>query len=169
MRIGVNKLVYPLIATAFAASLLVTAFARAEPTLTSSDNCYGRCPSATVLSLSPTKVTYGRENTVVFRVTVRGLARGTGEPTGWVAVAWQTVTLCSTYVRNGEGRCSPSATALPVGSYTIVARYVGNRMFEPSTSRGQTLIVASYRHYRHRHPRHTLRAHARAATWHLSS
>lgn len=141
MRIRVNRLVYSLIGIALAAGLLVTAFARPEPALTASTTCYGRCATATVLSFSPATVVLGHENVVVFKVKVHALVSGNGKPAGLVIVHWGHVILCTIIIKNGSGHCSPPRAKLPLGSHTIVASYVGNGTFAPSTSAGETLTV----------------------------
>ena len=145
MRMRVNRLVYVLIGAALAVGLLVSAFARPEPRLTASEDCYGLCPSVTALSLSSSTVTYGDEQVEKFSVKVSAGAPGTGVPTGYVVVESGTKILCSIHLYRGKGSCSPAAKALARGSYEIVAYYSGDKNFKPSTSSRKTLTVLRHR------------------------
>jgi hypothetical protein len=148
----VNRLIYVLVGAALVAGLLVSVFQRPESTLAASEDCYGLCASATVLSLSSSTVTYGNEQVERFSVKVTAGAPGTGAPTGYVAVESGTKILCTIQLHRhrGTGSCSPSATALARGSYEIVANYSGDKNFNPSTSSPSTLTVL--RHSSRRNP-----------------
>jgi hypothetical protein len=152
MRIGVkfNRLVYVLLGAALAAGLLVSVFARPEPRLTASEDCYGLCPSVTALSLSSSTVIYGKEQVEKFSVKVSAVAPGIGVPTGYVVVESGTKILCVIHLHRGKGSCSPAAWALTRGSYKLVAHYSGDTNFKPSTSNTETLTVL--RHAPVRHP-----------------
>ena len=145
MRMRVNRLVYVLIGAALVVGLLVSAFARPEPRLTASEDCYGLCPSVTALSLSSSTVTYGNEWVERFSVEVSAGAPGTGVPTGYVVVESGTKILCNTHLYRGKGSCSPAAKALARGPYKIVAYYSGDKNFKPSTSSRKTLTVLRHR------------------------
>ncbi len=145
MRMRVNRLVYVLIGAALAVGLLVSIFARPEPRLTASEDCYGLCPSVTALSLSSSTVTYGNEQVEKFSAKVSAGAPGTGVPTGYVVVESGTKFLCNTHLHRGKGSCSPAAKALARGSYEIVAYYSGDKNFKPSTSSPKTLTVLRHR------------------------
>jgi hypothetical protein len=141
MRTRINRLVYVLLGAALAVGLLVSAFVRPEPRLAASEDCYGLCASATVLSLSSSTVTYGNEHVEKFSVKVTAGAPGTGMPTGYVGVESGTKILCSIHLYRGTGSCSPAARALAPGSYKIAAHYRGDKNFKPSTSSWRTLTV----------------------------
>ncbi len=141
MRIRVNRLVYVLIAAALAVGLLMTAFMRPGRTLTASENCYGPCPSVTVLSLSRARVVYGHEQVEKFSVKVSARTPGTGVPKGYVVVESGPKILCTIHLFHGKGSCSPTRKALRPGSHKIVAHYFGSTKFKPSTSKRKTLIV----------------------------
>jgi Bacterial Ig-like domain (group 3) len=145
MRLRVNRLVYVLIGAALAVGLLLSAFVKPQPRLTASEDCYGLCPSVTVLSLSSSTVTYGDEQAEEFSVKVTASAPGTGVPTGYVLVESGTKILCSIHLYRGTGSCSPAAKALARGSHKIVASYSGDRNFKPSTSSMETLTVLRQR------------------------
>lgn len=144
MRVGFRRLVYLLIGAALAVGLLVSVLVRPEPRLAASENCYGLCPSVTVLSLSNSTVIYGFERVEKFSVDVSASSPGTGMPTGFVVVESGTKIpkiLCGVYLNRGKGSCSPSARALRRGSHEIVAWYSGGNGFKSSMSKMMTLIV----------------------------
>jgi Bacterial Ig-like domain (group 3) len=150
MRLRVNRLVYVLLGAALAASLLVSVLVRPEPRLAASEDCYGLCPSVTVLSLSSSTVTYGKERVEKFSVKVSAGAPGTGVPTGWVVVESRSEFLCVVRLYRGKGSCSPADWALWPGSYKIAAYYSGDANFKPSSSGKQTLTVRRHSFRRHR-------------------
>jgi hypothetical protein len=119
----------------------VSALVRPEPKLTASENCYGLCPSVTVLSLSTATVAYGNEQVEKFTVKVSAGAPGTGVPTGSVVVESGTKILCSIHLHRGTGSCSSAPKALAPGSYKVAAYYGGDKNFKPSTSNPEILIV----------------------------
>lgn len=103
-------------------------------------------PSRTAVTLSSSTITYGREHLLRIGITVRAGAGapGSGPPkgTGTVVVTSGARTLCSVRLSpTGTGSCSPAATELRPGTYTIVAKYSGSATFDPSTSRGKALTV----------------------------
>lgn len=65
----------------------------------------------------------------------------TGIPTGAVKVLSGTTTVCKMTLVGGKGHCSPAASALKVGSYSIVAVYSGSPNFTTSKSTAVTLKV----------------------------
>src|SRR5580704_19698384 len=117
MRVTFDRLVYVFLGVALAVGLLVIVLVRAEPKLTASEDCYGLCPSVTVLSLSSSTVAYGNEQVEKFSVKVSAGAPGTGVPTGYVVVESGTKILCVIHLHRGKGSCSPAAWALARGSY----------------------------------------------------
>jgi hypothetical protein len=103
-------------------------------------------PSRTALTLSRTTVKYGREQLLRFGITVRAGAGapGSGPPKGWgsVVVTAGPKTLCSIALsRTGTASCYPSSTALRPGNYTLVAKYSGSTIFNPSVSSRKALLV----------------------------
>jgi hypothetical protein len=94
----------------------------------------------TVLTLSSSSVTYGRENTLVFTTTVSPQYAGT--PGGTVTVKAGTITLCAATLSGGHATCSPrSATVLGGGAHTVTVSYSGNNAFGSSSSAAKTLTV----------------------------
>jgi hypothetical protein len=81
--------------------------------------------TATASNLSAPSIKYGTEYTESFAVTV---SAGGTKPKGTVAVKAGSTTLCTVTLSLGRGKCSLSATELPVGSYGVTAT------FNPSTS-----------------------------------
>ena len=100
-----------------------------------------RATSTTALSLSSSSVAFGSEKTLVFTVTVK--PQFTGTPAGTVTVVAGTKTLCKgVTLSSGKATCSPSSgTVLPVGTYSVTARYSGNTQFGPSKSTAQILKI----------------------------
>jgi hypothetical protein len=141
MRVTFNRLVYVFLGVALAVGLLVSVLVRPEPKLAASEDCYGLCPSVTLLSLSSSTAAYGNEQVEKFSVKVSAGAPGTGVPTGYVVVESGTKILCSIHLYRGTGSCSPAPRALARGSYKIVAHYSGDKNFKPSTSSQKTLII----------------------------
>jgi hypothetical protein len=94
-----------------------------------------KAPTKTSLTLSAKTVVHGHEQTLKFTTTLRPAFAGV--PTGAVAVFAGKIKLCSvniTAASHGTGTCSPVATALPPGSYSVIADYGGASNFAPSAS-----------------------------------
>lgn len=99
-----------------------------------------KATSKTALRLSTAEVTYGREHSVVFEVTVT--PEFAGAPAGSVVVSSGRTVLCRIVALvKDKGDCSPRATALPAGSFAIRASYAGNADFDPSQSSAAKLRV----------------------------
>jgi hypothetical protein len=98
----------------------------------------GGFESETSLKLSATSVTYGREKSLKFSVTVSALFGGT--VTGEVRVSDGKKTVCTTKLTAGNGSCTPeSNTEIAPGKYSITAFYAGNK--GPSRSASRTLTI----------------------------
>ena len=129
----------------------VTSVAMATEHQPSRPACYGRCPTLTQFSLSSRTVIYGREESEVFRATVRaGVSDDPGFLPGTVTVrqALGRLTLCTIKLVRGQGSCSPSSRALPPrgNPYWIHAVYNGDGSLSSSTSQPpQSLKVVSPR------------------------
>lgn len=147
MRKAGNRLVLVTLAAALGAGLLTTTFVRAEPTLTASNQCYGRCRTATELFLSSIFVIYGREEDEHFEVRVRADNRGGETPTGQVVVESAKRVVCRVHLSHGFGMCHLSAHELKPGLHEIVAHYNGKNGFDSSTSMERTLIVLRHRFF----------------------
>lgn len=103
-----------------------------------------KATSKTALRLSMSKVTYGREHSVVLEVTVT--PEFAGAPAGSVVVSSGRTVLCRiTALVKDKGHCSPRATALPAGSFAIRASYAGNADFDSSRSSAAKLTVVKAR------------------------
>jgi YVTN family beta-propeller protein len=100
----------------------------------------GQSASQVTLSLTGSSVTYGHEQTAVFKARVTPTSPS--EPTGSVTITSGTKTLCHLTLSAGSGHCSASAAALGAGTYVVTASYAGNTEFDSSTSSGVTLTVA---------------------------
>jgi hypothetical protein len=92
------------------------------------------------LSLAGASVTYGDEQIAVF--TARVTPTSPIDPTGTVAIKSGVKVLCNITLAAGTGHCSPSATALAAGTYSVVANYKGDTNFAASTSAAVQLSVA---------------------------
>jgi Bacterial Ig-like domain (group 3) len=81
--------------------------------------------TSTSLKLSASVVTYGKEKSLKFSVSVRAVFGG--HPTGKVYVSDGKKRICGVQLVNGKGTCSPASnTAIPVGRYAMTATYTGN-------------------------------------------
>jgi hypothetical protein len=95
--------------------------------------------SKTALTLSATRVTYGKEHAEHLTVTVSPQYSGT--PGGKVTVKSGTTVVCTITLVSGKGNCTLSARKLPKGTHTLTARYRGSADFTSSTSAKKTLTV----------------------------
>jgi hypothetical protein len=134
MRVRVSKFVYLPVGGALGAGLLVSALVAPQQQLLASSDCYGACHSVTALSLSKTDPIFGRENEEEFTVKVRAETASDGDPTGAVEVKKGDRVLCRADLDHGEARCNLSERELAPGSYEVVADYLGDRNFKPSSS-----------------------------------
>jgi hypothetical protein len=88
--------------------------------------------TATTLTVSPSTVSVGAENSMVISVQVAAITGGV--PFGTVSVSANSVTLCTITLSNAEGTCRPARNALPAGSYTLTASYGGDPWDATSTA-----------------------------------
>ena len=92
--------------------------------------------TTTTLSASPTSATFGQS--VALTANVTG-SSNTGTPTG-VAEFFQGTALLGT-VTLANGSATLNTTALPIGTNSVTAMYVGNADFAPSTSAASSITV----------------------------
>ena len=100
-------------------------------------------PSTTMLTIAPAAATAGQN--VTFSVAVAGASQTTPVPTGTVTVTNTAVTpavALGTITLNANGGGSSSTTSLPAGTYSVVASYSGDAIYQASTSAAQTLTIA---------------------------
>ncbi len=94
--------------------------------------------TSTSLKLSAPVVTYGKEKSLKFAVSVRALFGG--HPTGKVYVLDGKKLICGVKLVSGKGTCSPATNkAIPAGRYAMTATYVGSLL--ESRSGAETLTV----------------------------
>jgi hypothetical protein len=96
--------------------------------------------SKTALKLSVAKVTVGDEQRAQFSVTVSPEFAGS-VASGSVTVKSSTKRLCVIKLSAGQGSCRLSSRRLRSGTYSVVARYGGNKNLKPSMSTAATLTV----------------------------
>jgi hypothetical protein len=94
----------------------------------------------TSLTLSPPKITYGREQAE--RITVSVTPRTGGTPSGTVLVTAGSGRLCTITLAKGTGTCALAAAMLRPGSYQLTATYGGDAVYAGSTSGQKPLTVA---------------------------
>jgi hypothetical protein len=89
-------------------------------------------PTTTVLSMSKSSVTYGREAPETFSAVVSSSG---GHPTGNVTISSSAGTLCTVGLSAGKGSCNLTAVQLPAGAYSdVVATYAGSGRYAGSSS-----------------------------------
>ncbi len=94
--------------------------------------------TTTTLSFT-TPVNYGAEGSAGFSVTVTSPG---GTPTGTVAIDSGSTTLCTVTLSGGTGSCSPAASKLAQGTYSITAVFTPpNSNFATSTSTAHSLVI----------------------------
>ena len=98
-------------------------------------------PTTTILSSSASSVAYGQEQTVVFTATVT--ASNGEKPSGKGTVLWSGKKICTLTITNGTGSCSPKATGLKNGPYSLDAAFKKGKAFGGSTSNSVNLAVGS--------------------------
>jgi 5'-nucleotidase len=103
-----------------------------------------KATSKTSLALSSPSVVYGHEQTLRFSINVN--PQFSGIPTGTVTIEVNKKRVCSIIVAassKGKGSCSPTATAVAVGTYknSVIALFDGNTAFAGSVSSPATLMI----------------------------
>jgi hypothetical protein len=98
-------------------------------------------PTTTILSSSSSVAVYGKEQAVVFSVTVS--ASNGEKPSGKGSVLLGKKKVCALAIKNGSGSCSPKATAFKNGSYSLVATFKKSKKFRESTSNSVDLAVGT--------------------------
>jgi Bacterial Ig-like domain (group 3) len=96
--------------------------------------------SATSITISKTKVTYGDDNAARIAATVGSPAGGT--PAGSVSVTSGSGTLCTITLTGGTGTCTLPPGRLPGGSHHLTAGYSGDATYVASQSPVATITVA---------------------------
>ena len=97
--------------------------------------------TATSVTASAAKVTYGDERTERFSVKVTTGSAGT--PTGTVFIASGSTTACTISLASGTGSCTPAPTRLPAGPVSVTASYRGSFVFGASASAVVRFTVAA--------------------------
>lgn len=98
-------------------------------------------PTTTSLSSSSSSAAYGSEQTVVFSVTVS--ASNGEKPTGKGSVVNGKKKVCAVTITNGKGSCSPKATALKNGSYSLDAQFKKSSKYAASSSNSLNFAVGT--------------------------
>jgi hypothetical protein len=98
-----------------------------------------KASSRTALTLSTTKITYGKEQAE--RLTVRVSPEYAGTPGGKVTITHGRVVVCTITLEHGTGSCALAARTLPVGTDHLIAAYQGNGNFTGSATVPKTLTV----------------------------
>jgi hypothetical protein len=103
-----------------------------------------RATTATALTITPVKVTYGKEQAGHLSVKVTGSHGGT--PTGTVKVTSGVTTVCVIKLAaapggGAQGGCAPAPTALAAGAVPLRASYDGDHWYAGSASASKTLTV----------------------------
>ena len=95
--------------------------------------------TSTRLSLSTAKVKYGQEQAERISVAV---SAPLGRPTGAVTITTGGTRLCVIGLVNGHGTCALAPKALGVGTYKLLASYLGEPQFKGSRSPAKSLTVS---------------------------
>jgi hypothetical protein len=98
-----------------------------------------KATSRTVLTLSTTKITYGKEQAE--RLTVRVSPQYAGTPGGKVTIKHGTAVVCTITLAHGTSSCALAARTLPVGTDHLIATYPGNGNFAGSVTAPKALTV----------------------------
>ena len=99
-------------------------------------------PDTITLTITPASI--GQGNTVVYKAVVVGTQQTTPVPTGTVTFSATNTTpeiVLGTATLDGTGAATLSATAPTVGTYTVVATYGADAVYDFSTSSSATLTV----------------------------
>jgi Bacterial Ig-like domain (group 3) len=98
-----------------------------------------RAASKTILTLSATKLVYGKEDD---RLTVVVSPQHSGTPAGKVTIKAGATTICTMSLSSkGQATCTISSTKLKPGKYGLVASYATTTDFVGSTSAKKPLAV----------------------------
>jgi len=95
--------------------------------------------SATRLTLSTAKLTYGHENAEHLAITVTGWRGLT--PSGRVTIKAGKATVCTVTLKSGKGGCTLTLFQLKPGTYHLTASYAGSAGYLSSTSPAKTLTI----------------------------
>lgn len=99
-----------------------------------------REPTATAVTLSAAKATFGREQAE--RISVRVRPRTSGTPTGQVTVMAGSAVVCRATLADGKASCAPGATRLRPGTYRLTASYGGDTTFARSSGKAALTVAA---------------------------
>jgi large repetitive protein len=94
--------------------------------------------TATTLSASPESTTVGESVTLASKVTE---TNGTGTPTGTVTFLYGNQALATTSLSKGTATFTASTVSLDAGSYTLTARYNGDKVDTGSISPALTVTL----------------------------
>jgi Cutinase len=98
-------------------------------------------PTTISLAESAPNAAYGQEQSVVFTATVT--ASNGEKPSGAGAVLWGTKKVCALTIKNGTGSCSPKATGLKNGTYSLHAEIKKGKIFAGSSSPSVNFAVGT--------------------------
>ena len=98
-------------------------------------------PTTISLAESAANAAYGQEQSVVFTATVS--ASNGEKPSGKGSVLWGKKKLCALTITNGTGSCSPKATGLKNGSYSLDAEIKKGKVFAGSNSNSTSFAVGT--------------------------
>jgi hypothetical protein len=98
--------------------------------------------TTTVVSESPTSVTYSDESASVFTVTVKA-HYGEAVPVGERATVKVGFAACTVTLSGGTGTCKIANTALPAGTYPVSASYGGDPNLSGSSSSAATGLTVT--------------------------
>ncbi len=99
-------------------------------------------PDSTALTLAPATVATG--NTVTYKAVVTGTYQNTPAPTGTITFTATNTTpaaVLGTAMLDGTGTATLTTTAPAAGTYTVVASYGADTVYDVSTSASATLTV----------------------------
>jgi Big-like domain-containing protein len=96
-------------------------------------------PTATAVTLSAAKATFGHEQAE--RISTQVRPRTSGIPTGQVTIKAGSAVVCRATLAAGKATCSPGATRLRPGTYHLTASYGGDSIFAASSGHA-TITVA---------------------------
>jgi hypothetical protein len=103
---------------------------------------YVHRPTATAVTMSAAKVSYGDEQAE--RISVRVTAGSAGTPAGTVTVKSGATTICTITLASGKGSCALQARRLPAGPVKVTASYNGSFVYGLSASTaGFTVVKAA--------------------------
>ena len=142
MRIMKPRIGFALVGAALLATAVTSTVLAAVPAQAQSPTCYSTCPAQVTLTVGFQVVPFGSENLSNFSVVVTaGFLGATAIPTGTVTIKADSTVLCTIVLVEGRGSCSTSPSAVPPGTYVLVADYSGDSNYSPSQSPPRDWVV----------------------------